>query len=112
MQSTATNATIDVNWEALLIEAVTKPGRILAAYRLFHNFSLSNALWALAQCDARKIQAGPFNTFNGWKKLNRHVKKGEHAIRLIMPIACKRKEEKADGTEEDATFTRFVVKPN
>jgi antirestriction protein ArdC len=112
MQSAKNNAATEINWEALLVEAVSKPGRVLEAYHLFHCFSIGNALWALVQCDVRKIQPGPLNTFSGWKKLNRHVKKGERAIRLVMPINCKRKEENKDGEEEESNYTRFVIRPN
>lgn len=112
MQSAKNNAAAEINWEALLAEAVTKPGRVLEAYHLFHNFSLGNALWALVQCEARQIQPGPLNTFSGWKKLNRHVKKGERAIWMVMPITCKRKEEDSDGEEEESSYTRFVIRPN
>jgi hypothetical protein len=37
---TTTNTKLELNWENLLTEAVNKPGKILAAYSLFHNYSL------------------------------------------------------------------------
>jgi hypothetical protein len=33
-----TNTKLELNWENLLTEALTKPGKILAAYSLFHNY--------------------------------------------------------------------------
>jgi len=37
-------------WSALLVEAVNKPGLIMKAYTSFHNYSLSNRLLSLVQC--------------------------------------------------------------
>ncbi len=46
-------------WEKLLREAVEKPGKLLAAYTAFHNYSFGNALLALDQCLHRNLQPGP-----------------------------------------------------
>ena len=75
-----------VSWAALLQEAVSKPGYIHEAYSRFHNYSLGNQLLALFQCLVRGIQAGPLATFPRWKELGRHVKKGEKALTLCMPL--------------------------
>jgi len=90
---TTTNTKLELNWENLLTEAVTKPGKILAAYSLFHSYSLGNAMLALIQCETRGIQPGPINTFPGWKALGRHVLKGQKAISLVMPITGKKRDE-------------------
>src|SRR5262245_51242818 len=63
------------------------------------------------QCAARGIRPGPIASFNRWKELGRHVKKGEKAIELCMPVTCKRTVETEAGTE-DARFTRFVFRRN
>jgi antirestriction protein ArdC len=51
-----------------------------------------------------------------WKELGRHVKRGEKAIMLCMPVTCKTKRTVAaeDGSESDqeSTFTRFVYRNN
>ncbi len=69
---------------------------------------------SLFQCFQRGIQPGPLATFPKWKDLGRHVKKGEKALILCMPLACKRtKTVKADdGTEqeEEFAFTHFTYK--
>jgi hypothetical protein len=46
----------------------------------------------------------PIASFNRWKELGRHVKRGEKAITLCMPVTCKRviKEEGPDGNDTDA----------
>jgi antirestriction protein ArdC len=48
----------------------------------------------------------------GWKEKGRHVKRGEKALVLCMPVTVKRKDTSADGSEEDIAFTRFVYRPN
>ena len=78
------------NWEKLLREAVEKPGKLLAAYTAFHNYSFGNALLALEQCVHRNLQPGPLNTYRGWLERKRHVRKGETGITLCMPMPFKR----------------------
>jgi hypothetical protein len=96
----------------LLHNAVTEPGTISAAYRQFHNYSIGNQLLAWSQCLARDIQPGPLATFPRWKALGRHVRKGEKALTLCMPVTVKRDTEHPDGTEKADVFTRFVYKPH
>lgn len=107
MQTTTTK--IAPNFSTLLDEAVTTPGSIMKAYSAFHPYSLGNQLLALCECHRRSIEPGPINTFPKWQDLGRHVKKGERAITLCMPVTVKRKEQTAEG--EDSTFTTFVYKP-
>jgi hypothetical protein len=103
-----------VSWAALLDEAVKKPGFIHEAYSRFHNYSLGNQLLAFYQCVERRIQPGPLASFRKWKELGRHVKKGEKALTLCMPLTCTRtrRVEKDDGTEQDEqfTYTHFTLK--
>jgi len=99
-------------WSALLVEAVNKPGLIMEAYSAFHNYSLGNQILALVQCQLRGLQPGPINTFPKWQELGRCVKRGERALILCMPITRKRKDDetRADGADEEKTFTTFVYK--
>lgn len=69
----------------LLNEAIASPGTLSACYSQFHDYSLLNQLWAMMQCNARGIEFGPMRTFHGWKKLGRHVKRGESALELCRP---------------------------
>src|SRR5215831_17092824 len=80
-----------IQFRQLLEEAVTKPGTLMRAYSLFWNYSLGNQILALIQANHRGIPLGPIASFNRWKELGRHVKRGEKAIELCMPIVCKRK---------------------
>ena len=98
-------------WSALLVEAVNKPGLIMKAYSNFHSYSLGNQLLALVQCQMRGLQPGPINTFPKWQELGRHVKRGERALMLCMPITCKRRDETTDEEANgEGTFTSFVYK--
>jgi antirestriction protein ArdC len=98
-------------WSALLVEAVNKPGLIMKAYSNFHSYSLGNQLLALVQCQMRGLQPGPINTFPKWQELGRHVKRGERALMLCMPITCKRREEASnEEANGEGTFTSFVYK--
>ena len=103
-----------VSWAALLDEAVKKPGFIHEAYTRFHNYSLGNQLLVLYQCTERALPLGPLASFLKWKELGRHVKKGEKALTLCMPVTCKRTStvKKDDGTEQDeqSTFTHFIYR--
>ena len=105
-----------VQFKQLLEEAVTKPGTLMKAYSLFWNYSLGNQILALVQANRPSIPLGPIASFNRWKELGRHVKRGERAIELCMPVTCKRtvKEEGTDGNEADTeiTFKRFVFRRN
>lgn len=76
-----------IDWQAILVEAVEKPGVISRAYSTFWNYSFGNQLSALFQCILRGIEPGPIHTYKGWQKLGRQVKKGEKAIILTMPVA-------------------------
>src|SRR5438034_2170101 len=106
----------EIQFRQLLEEAVTKPGTLMEAYSLFWNYSLGNQLLALFQAHKRGLTLGPIASFNRWKELGRHVKRGEKSIELCMPITMKRtvKEQGTDGTdvESELTFKRFVFKRN
>src|SRR5262245_48261166 len=113
----ATQTTPDVpNFSALLEQATTKPGTLSAAYVAFHNYSIGNQLLVLFQLSARGIPLGPIASFNHWKERGRHVRKGEKAIQLCMPVTCNRTIEHTDDTggttTDEATFTRFVFRRN
>ena len=69
------------------------------------------------QCHERGITLGPLATFPRWKELGRHVRKGEKALTLCMPLTLKRKAQSTDDADaadsadsSAATFTRFVYR--
>jgi len=104
-----------VSWAALLQEAVTNPGFIHEAYTRFHSYSVGNQMLALFQCFQRGLPPGPLATWPKWKELGRHVKKGEKALTLCMPLTCKRTKtvKREDGSEqqEQFAFTHFSLRP-
>jgi hypothetical protein len=95
----------------LLRSAVSDPGVLSAAYRQFHSYSLGNQLLAWSQCIERNIQPGPIASFMGWKEKGRHVKKGEKAITLCMPVTVKHAHETEAGDDVEV-FTRSIYRPN
>ena len=99
----------------LLQHAVNEPGTLSQAYRQFHTYSLGNQLLAWAQCAERGLQPGPMATYPRWRALGRHVKKGEKAITLCMPITVKRKRASVvpepETDEPRNVMTWFVCKP-
>ena len=92
----------------LLQSAVNDPGTLSQAYRQFHHYSIGNQLLAMCQCHERGIAPGPMATYPKWKELGRHVRKGEKALTLCLPVTVKRKTD--DPDEPDDVFTRFVYK--
>jgi hypothetical protein len=96
-----------IKWEQLLHEAVEKPGSILAAYSQFHNYSLGNCMLALMQCHQRGIQPGPMAPYKRWQELGRHVRRGEKALTLCMPLTVKKKQDQEDGEPEVRTVFVF-----
>ncbi len=106
----------EIQFRQLLEEAVLKPGTLMRAYSLFWNYSLGNQILALIQANHRGITLGPIASFNRWKELGRHVKRGEKAIELCMPITVKRSETLvgSDGNDVETkiAFKRFVFRRN
>jgi antirestriction protein ArdC len=99
-------------WQELLVEAVNQPGKIMAAYTAFHNYSIGNALLALSQCLLRDLTPGPLNTYKGWQELGRYVKKGEQALTLCMPVTARKKRTNPETKhEEERVLTYFVYRP-
>ena len=96
----------------LLRSAMEEPGTLSSAYQQFHSYSLGNQLLAMFQCQARGLKPGPMATFPRWRELDRHVKRGEKALTLCMPITLKRRQDTndADTDSSSATFTRFVYR--
>ena len=117
----AARAAPPAEWSALLVDAVNKPGVISSAYSRFWEYSVGNQLLAMFQCSLRRLELGPINTFGGWLNLGRHVRKGEKAITLCMPITVTRKREtgelviggdQAERQPETIRVTRFIYKPH
>jgi antirestriction protein ArdC len=110
-----TNTQEHATWGELLHSAVHTPGKLLAAYTAFHNYSFGNALLALEQCISRKIEPGPLNSYKGWLQLKRQVRKGEKGLCLCMPVTYKKRvtgKAASETSEEsqDEVRQRFVFR--
>jgi antirestriction protein ArdC len=99
------------NFQDILKEAVSKPGKLLKAYSAFHSYSFGNVMLAWSQCMAREIPLGPIATFKQWESKGRRVKKGEKALQLCMPVSFK-KEVELDTGETEEQFRNFFVYRN
>jgi hypothetical protein len=92
-----------------LVEAVSKPGILSAAYSAFHSYSLGNQIAACCQLHAKGLSISPIASFKAWQDKGRSVKKGEKALALCMPIAGKKKDKE---TGEEKTYAFFAWKNN
>jgi antirestriction protein ArdC len=104
-ETTMTNTNNHETWAQLLHSAIHTPGKLLAAYTAFHNYSFGNALLALTQCRRRNLEPGPLNTYRGWLELKRQVRKGEKGITLCMPMQYKKRVPKDNEQEEESEET-------
>jgi len=76
--------------------------RYLDTQARFHNYSWHNT-WLIASQRPDATQVAGFQT---WKKLKRHVKKGERGIMIFAP--CPWKRENDDGETENGVFFKVV----
>ncbi len=67
----------------------------------FHDYSMNNCMLIAMQCPEATRVAG----FKAWQQLNRQVRKGEHAIRIMAPMVVKQRDDK--GEDADGTITLF-----
>ncbi len=96
--------------EAGVAEVTTSDGwrAYLAAQAKFHSYSLGNVLLVLAQNPDATRLAG----FHTWLRLGRHVRKGEHGLKILAPVTVRRPAAGTvsddPGVEDEAqTVTRF-----
>ena len=77
--------------------------RFLKCLSQFHRYSFGNVLLISMQRPESTHIAG----FRTWKKMGRHVRKGEHGIRILAPIVRRRTSRNteeavtSEGTDED-----------
>ena len=71
----------------------------------FHSYSWHNSLLILSQCPSARRVAG----FQTWRKLGRHVRKGEKGIAIFAPCPWKRTETDDDGNDVERQGLYFKV---
>ncbi len=68
----------------------------LAAMSKFHQYSAGNLWLILAQMPTATRVCG----FHGWLRLGRHVRKGEHGLKILAPVTVRRAAEAESGDPE------------
>ena len=71
----------------------------------FHRYSFGNALLIARQRPDATQVAG----FHKWLELGRHVRKGEHGIRILAPCVVKVDSDDPDGSEAERRVVGFRV---
>lgn len=72
----------------------------------FHTYSLNNILWIYAQMPTATLVTG----YKKWnKEFDRHVRKGEHAIKILAPIFKKVRVEEDGEEKEETRLVNFKV---
>lgn len=96
------------NYKDLLLNALNPENekKISDAYRVFHNYSITNQMLAVQQMD----EISPIATYKKWNELGRQVKKGSKAIALYMPVQVKELDENGKETGEKKTI--FIIRRN
>jgi hypothetical protein len=69
--------------------------RMLETASRFHRYSANNVFLIMMQCPEATQVAG----YRTWQGLGRHVRKGEHGIRILAPCTYRYKVTDDDGTE-------------
>ena len=108
------------DWTALLERALTCPGELSNAYRMFHRFSAGNIAMIAVEAMLRCEPLGPIASFSAWKKLGYYVQRGAKAYAMVMPVQVHIRDAQDDdedaGDNADrksgATKTVFVLKRN
>jgi hypothetical protein len=87
------------DYDSIVQEALTSPGKLHESYSRLWEFSMGNQWLAMMQIG----EPQPIATFNKWKEIGRHVKKGSKAIELLMPVLKKAKDE-VTGDDQKKMF--------
>lgn len=101
MKNVATKEQFKVDMNEMLISVLKDKGTIAKCYSNFHNYSIVNQFLAYWQMKSRNIEISPINSFGGWKKLKRSIKKGERAIYLWQPFEIPEKLDSKGNVVED-----------
>ena len=97
--------------EAQLLEGIQeyfvseKYATLLKVMSRFHRYSANNCILIACQCPEASYVTG----YSKWKTMNRIVKRGEKAIRIISPCPYKQINEETGEEEERLTFRAASV---
>lgn len=92
------------DWSGLLEAALTIEGSTGNTYSRLYNYSMGNRALLMYQ----GVIPQPVATFNRWKEVDRHVKRGAKAKAILRPITVKLRDE-VDEEGNPKTMTRFKL---
>jgi hypothetical protein len=82
--------------------------RWVRARAVFHNYSATNCALLALQCHQRGIEPRHVAGFRAWQKLGRTVRKGQHALWVMAPMAVVERNASGKETGEKRLFFRSV----
>lgn len=88
---------VALDYEELLQQALTAPGRMGDTYSRFYNYSFLNTLLLMEQGVSE-----PVNTYKRWQAMGRQVKRGSRAKSILVPMTIKKAE-----TPEEKDIVKF-----
>jgi hypothetical protein len=99
----------------MLNHALTQPGTLSNAYRLFHHYSAGNVTLLAEESIFRQEPLAPVASYAGWKKLGYQVKRGAKAWAMVMPVTVHTRRDDEDNDKSDRgsdTKTIFILRNN
>lgn len=106
-----TNGEGKLDLRAVLLAALTVPGKMSNAYSRFHRYSFMNMVLVFMQTG----QLEPVATFNKWKALGRMVSRGQKALWINHPRPVYKRDEAGNTVIVDGkkliAFVMFEPKP-
>jgi hypothetical protein len=97
---------IKPDWNELLEAALDIPGNVGNTYRRLYDYSMGNLAFLLAQ----GVTPQPVASYDRWKQVDRHVKRGAKARYILRPITVKLKDELDDEGNPKSLQTFKAVK--
>ena len=91
-----------LDWPALLHEALTAPGQVGATYNRFYPYSYTNQMYLRLQ-GVRE----PVATYRRWQAIGRQVLKGARAKEIIRPVVVTIETEAGEQLEQVVGFAPF-----
>lgn len=84
---------VEIDWTAVLNEALNVPGALGDTYNRFYHYSFLNQLLVFSQT----MKLEPIATYNRWLELGRQVRKGSKAKAVMAPVLVKRDRKDSNG---------------
>ena len=98
----APEAITNPDWSGIMDAALTLEGSTGDTYRRLYNYSMGNIAFLMYQ----GVLPQPVATYDRWKSVGRHVKRGASAAYILRPITVNLKDE-LDDDGQPKTVQRF-----